>query len=249
MRFGTGPILCTEQMVQPPMARFVFCMVDSHQHCLAFSAILRKEQDWLEAFTATHSFEPRQVIFAQGEPPDAMYLIDSGRVKVVQLFTDGREKIMGVYEKGDVFGEICLCERTARTNHAVALERVRVISFSMKQLLDVSKRKPELTLKLLMVFCARLVECDTQVANLSFYDVRERLKREVLRLSRLPGSQPENGGRKLPQGFTHEQLANLVNTTRENVTKIMNQFRRQGLLEYERGKILVFPQKFEEQLS
>lgn len=219
------------------------------RYCLAFSSVVRKQWDMLKAFTAVQRFERNQVIYAMGDSPDAMYLIESGLVKVVQFSADGKEKITGICQKGDLFGEICFCEKGARENQAVALEPVSLISFRMSQLMDVLQKNPELTVKLLMVFCARLVECHTQIASLAFDEVRERLGKEILRLSLLLGGHPEKGGVQLPASLTHQQLANLVNTTRENVTMVMNQFRRWGLVEYRRGKILVFPPKIKEHLS
>ncbi len=224
-------------------------MVGSHEYCLVFSTVIRTQWGALKAFTSAQRFEHNQVIYSMGDPPEAMYLIESGLVKVVQLSASGKETIIGIYQKGDLFGEICFCEKGARENQAIALEPVSVVSFSLKQLLDLLKKNPELTLNLLMVFCARLVECGGQIATLAFDEVRKRLAKEILRLTRLPGSQPENGGVQLPVSITHQQLANLANTTRENVTKIMNQFRQRGLLEYSRGRILVFPNKVEEELN
>ncbi len=224
-------------------------MVDSHKYCLAFSEIIRKQWNSLNAFTSAQGFERNQVIYAMGDPPDAMYLIESGLVKVVQLSAGGKEKITGLYQQGDLFGEVCFCEKGGRVDQAITLEPSSVTAFSIKNLLELLKKKPELVVNLLMVFCARLVECGGQIATLAFDEVRKRLAKEILRLTGLPGSQPEKGGVQLPVSLTHQQLANLANTTRENVTTIMNQFRREGLLEYSRGRILVFPNKIEEQLN
>lgn len=224
-------------------------MVQSHDYCLVFSTIIREQWDELKALTSAQGFERNQVIYSPGDAPDAIYLIESGRVKVAQLSDRGQEKITGIYQKGDLFGEICMCEKGARDDQAIALESSSVISFSVKHLLNLVKKTPELAVNLLMVFCARLAECSGQIATLAFDDVRVRVAKEFLRLSRLPESRPEKGGMQLPMNLTHQQLAELVNTTRENVTLIMNQFRRQGLLEYSRGKILVFPREIEKHLS
>lgn len=69
-------------------------MVDSHRYCVAFSTFVRQYWDDLRAFTKTFSFQGKQVIYSVGDPPDAIYLIESGHVKVVQLSADGKEKII-----------------------------------------------------------------------------------------------------------------------------------------------------------
>ncbi len=223
-------------------------MVDSHRYCVVFSTFVRRYWGELRAFTKTSSFQRRQVIYSIGDPPDAIYLIESGQVKVVQLSADGKERIIGLYQERDLFGEVCICEKSNRENQAIALDAATVTSFSVKVLLELVAQKPELALKLLMVFCARLVECDEEISALAFDEVRERLVKELLRLSRSPGSQRENRGVRLAVSLTHQELAQLVNTTRETATAIMNEFRRQDLVDYGRGAIVVFPDRLEEYL-
>jgi CRP/FNR family transcriptional regulator len=223
-------------------------MNGSHRYCLAFSTFVRKYWDDLRAFTRTYSLQTKQVIYSIGDPPDAIYLIESGQVKVVQLSAGGKEKIIGLYQKKDLFGEVCICEKAKRDDQAIALESATVTSFSVKVVLELVAQKPELALKLLMVFCARLVECHEEINSLAFDEVRERFVKELLRLSRSPGSQREGGGVRLAVSLTHQELAQLVNTTRETATAIMNEFRRHELVDYGRGEILVFPDKLEHYL-
>jgi CRP/FNR family transcriptional regulator, cyclic AMP receptor protein len=223
-------------------------MIDSHRYCVAFSMFVRRYWNDLRAFTRTDSFQRKQVIYSIGDPSDAIYLIESGQVKVVQLSEDGKEKIVGLYQRRDLFGEVCVCEKAKREDQAIALEPATVSSFSVKVVLELVAQKPELALKLLMVFCARLVECHEEINALSFDEVRERLVKELLRLSRSPAGRRESGGVRLAVSLTHQELAQLVTTTRETATSIMNEFRRYDLVDYGRGGILVFPDKLENYL-
>lgn len=224
-------------------------MVESHRYCLLFSTFIREHWGELKAFTARHSFDRNQVVYFMGDPAEAVYLIESGRVKIVRVSPGGKEKITDIYQKGDLFGEVCLCETSTRTDQAVALERVTVASFDVRELLKLLQERPELTLDLLLLFCARLVECQEQIATLAFNEVDQRLAKEMLRLSRLPGNQRDKEAVQLAVYLTHQELADLVNTTRENITALMNQFRRQGLLAYSRRKIRVFPGRLKQHLK
>ncbi len=223
-------------------------MNDSHRYCLAFSTFVRKYWDDLRAFTRTYSLQRKQVVYSVGDPADAIYLIESGQIKVVQLSPDGKEKIIGLYQERELFGEVCICEKAKRNDQAIAVVPATVSSFSVKVVLELVAQKPELALNLLMVFCARLVECHEEINSLAFDEVRERLVKELLRLSRSPGSQRESGGVRLAVSLTHQELAQLVNATRETTTAIMNEFRRHELVDYGRGEILVFPSKLENYL-
>ncbi|MBI1956756.1 MAG: winged helix-turn-helix domain-containing protein [Acidobacteria bacterium] len=100
-----------------------------------------------------------------------------------------------------------------------------------------------------MVFCARLVACQEQAGSLAFDEVPRRLAKQLLQLSLLPESRPEKGGVQLNVSLTHEELAKLVHTTRENLTAIMNRFRRLGLLEYGQREFVVFPDRLSDYLN
>ncbi len=223
-------------------------MIQSHRFCTAFSALIREHWNELKIFTTTGRFEQSEVIFSVGDPSDAMYLIESGRAKVSQLSAEGREKIVAIYEKGDLVGEVCICKKGARENQAVALEPLAVVCFRVKELLKLLQNKPEMVFNLLMIFCARVVECYEQAASLAFDEVRRRLVKEMLRLSGVPAGRTASGV-QFPVQLTHQELANLANTTRENLTKIMNEFREDGLLDYGREGIVLFPDRMETYLS
>jgi CRP/FNR family transcriptional regulator, cyclic AMP receptor protein len=223
-------------------------MFQSHRYCVTFSALVREHWSELKAFTATTRFERNEVIFSVGDAPDAMYLIESGRVKMSQLSGEGEEKIIGIYQKGDVVGEVCLCKKGPRENQAVALETVDVASFRVDELMKLFQSKPEMVFNLLMIFCARVVECQEQVASLAFDEVRERLVKEMLRVCGLGVGESKRGAVQLPLRLTHQELASLANTTRDNVTRIMNEFRGNGLVDYDRERIVIFPERLENYL-
>jgi len=224
-------------------------VIDSHRYCVAFSTFVRRYWSDLGAFTRPESFQPKQIIYSVGDAPDAIYLLESGRVKVVQLSADGDEKIVGLYQKKDLFGEVCICKKAKREEEAIALEPATVSVFSVKMVLSLVAHKPELALELLMVFCARLVECHEEIKALAFDEVRERIVKELLRLSGSPGGQRERAGVRLAVSLTHQEIAQLASTTRETATAVMNEFRRQELVDYDQGQILVFPDKLENYLS
>lgn len=223
-------------------------MFQSHSYCQVFSALVREHWSELNAFTTTARFERNEVIFSLGDAPDAMYLIESGRIKVSLLSNKGEEKIIGICGKGEVVGEVCLCNRGPRENQAVALETVDVTSFRVDELLRVLKDKPEMVFSLLMVFCTRIHDYQQQLASLAFDAVRGRLAKEMLRLGELSEGGPKKGPLELPVRLTHHELADLVSTTRDNVTRIMNEFRKDGLIDYRRERILIFPDRLEDYL-
>ncbi len=223
-------------------------MFQSHRYCVTFSALVRERWSELKAFTTTERYERNGVIFSVGDAPDAMHLIESGRVKVSHLSAEGGEKIIGIYQKGDVVGEVCLCKKGPRENQAVALEASDVASFRVNELLRLLQGKPEMVFNLLMIFCARVVECQEQAASLAFDEVRERLVKELLPVCGSGVGESKRAAVQLPVRLTHQELGSLANTTRDNVTRIMNQFRKSGLVDYDHEGIVIFPERLESYL-
>lgn len=224
-------------------------MTKSHRYCVAFSGVIRAHLKELEQFSSHRSFERNQVIYFMDDPADELHLIASGRVKVLRVSPEGKEKIIDIYQAGDFFGELCICGGGKRADQAVALDPVIVTSFAIKGLLKLLPQKPELVLDLLLLVCGRLSEAHDQIATLAFDNIPHRLAKEILRLSHVPPSQQENGGVKLSVQLTHEELASLVGTSREIITMVMNQFRQQGLVDYRRRNIHVYPEKIEAYLA
>ena len=224
-------------------------MVKSHRYCVAFSGVIREHLRELEQFSCQHTYERNQVVYFMDDPSDELYLIDSGRVKVVRVSTEGKEKIIDIYQEGDFFGELCICGGGKRADQAIAIEPTAVTSFKIKALLKLLPKKPELSLDLLLLYCGRLTEAQDQIATLAFDNIPQRLAKEILRLSQSTDSRQENGGVRLGITLTHEELAGLVGTSREIITTVMNQFRHQGLVDYTRRNIFVFPDRVEQYLN
>lgn len=220
----------------------------SHQQCLTLSGFVRDHLEAFQDLTAERQFSRHEVIYFMDDPAEEIYLINSGRVKITRVSLSGKEKIIDIYETGDFFGELCLCENNHRADQAVALNDVRVLSFKVSKLLEVIAKRPEAALELLMLFCQRLSEAQAQIETLAFDNIPRRLAKELLKMSRDDGEKVSNGIR-IRQYLTHEELSQLVGTSREIITTVMNQFRQQGLVVYTRKSLVLNPVKVERYLE
>jgi CRP/FNR family transcriptional regulator, cyclic AMP receptor protein len=216
----------------------------AYQRCLTLSGFVQEHLQTLQNLTAEKVYTRNEVIYFMGDPADEIYLINSGRVKITRVSLSGKEKIIDIYETGDFFGELCLCENSKRTDQAVALDDVKVLLFKINKLLEVISKDPGAALELLMLFCQRLSEAQAQIETLAFDNIPRRLAKELLKMSRESGVKVSNGI-CVRQYLTHEELSQLVGTSREIITTVMNQFRRQGLVLYTRKSLVVNPAKTE----
>ena len=171
------------------------------------------------------------VVVEEGLTGDYMYVIRVGRVKVTKASDDGREKIMDFLEAGDFFGEMSLLDRSPRSASVRTLEPSRLMALSRVAFLDLLTRSSSLSLAVIKVLTRRLRAADEQASSMSFHRVEDRVRNLFQRIAR-----PTNGDDTLlTPALTHQQIADMVGSSRETVTRAVKQLKETGRLE-QRGK-------------
>lgn len=174
---------------------------------------------------------------SQDEPGDALFVIASGRVKVVIFGENGREVTLSLLRPGDAFGEISLFDGEPRTANVIALEPTTLLMLSRDDLLAHISRFPQTALNLLGEMANRLRRADDAIAQLALCDVNERLIRLLVSLARDEGTDAPEGVliRRRP---TQQELANMIGSCRETISRAFNQLARDGLI-IPRGRALI----------
>jgi CRP-like cAMP-binding protein len=185
---------------------------------------------------ASHVIERRYprntTIVEEGLAGDYMYIIREGRVKVTKLSEDGREKILEFLDAGSFVGEMALLERAPRSASVKTLAPVRLLALSRNDFLSLLRRSPDLGLAVIEVLCSRLRIQNDQASALSFQRVKDRTKGLLQRLAK---SQHADGMRSTPT-LTHQQIADMIGTSRETVTRVVKELKQEGWLDQE-GKL------------
>ncbi len=177
------------------------------------------------------------VVVSQDEPGDALFVILSGRVKVVIFGENGREVTLSLLRPGDAFGEISLFDGEPRSANCIAMEPTSLLILSRDDLLAHITDFPQTALNLLGEMANRLRRADDNIAQLALCDVHERLIRRLISLAREDGSEtPE--GLLLCRRPTQQELANMIGSCRETISRAFNQLAREGLI-VPRGRQLV----------
>jgi CRP/FNR family transcriptional regulator len=180
-----------------------------------------------------------QVIFSTERPASNLYLIIEGTVKVLRMSNDGHQIVMDIYHTDDFFGESAFLTGQAPKEQAVAMENTKLMTWSVPALADIMARTPRLGIALLQLLAQRSLDFGNRLESFAVDNIARRLARSLVRFSERLGE--ENGdGSVLMMPFTHELLSQVVGTSREIVTHYMNQFRRQGYLQYSRKGISVY---------
>jgi CRP/FNR family transcriptional regulator, cyclic AMP receptor protein len=180
----------------------------------------------------TREFRTKQVVFAQGDPADAVFFLQSGKVKLTVVSTRGKEAVIGVLERGSFFGEGCLAGQPIRMSTASAIEKSSITRVGRSNMVRLLHREPEFAELFIAYLLSRNARIEEDLVDQLFNSSEKRLARILLLLAHFgKESKPETMIPKVSQ----ETLAAMVGTTRARVSYFMNRFRKLGFIHYNGG--------------
>ena len=210
--------------------------VESLRNIGLFSSVHDEDLESVAQLLIERRFPKHKTIVEEGLPGDYMYIIREGRVSVSKLSDDGREKILEFLESGDFFGEMSLLDNAPRSASVRALTETRILALSRNDFLAVLKRSPGLSMAVIQELTRRLRQVDEQASSLSFQRVKERTKGLLVRLAK---EETGRDGLRVTPALTHQQIADMIGTSRETVTRALKGLREQGWLSQEGKRYLV----------
>lgn len=186
------------------------------------------------------------VLLSQDGPGDAMYFVEMGRAKVVRQGESGREVTLAHLRAGDLFGEVAALDGRPRSASVVAVTPVRLLILARDALLQHVTSFPQTAIRLMSELCRRLRRADEVIADLALCAVEVRLARTLVMLARDDGAEPVEGALVLRSRPTQAELASMVGTCRETVSRQVAAWQRRGLVSL-RGSRIVLSRDFVEQ--
>jgi CRP/FNR family transcriptional regulator, cyclic AMP receptor protein len=197
---------------------------------------LREASDPIEQALNSLSFGKRvlnlrknQVVFSQGEPADALYYIQRGKVKMVVVSFVGKEATLSVMGKGEFFGLGSLQQRSLRLATATTLEPSVIVRIERDIMQRELRSHPRLSEVLMTQLLSRTLTLQKDLCTHIFDPSEKRLARVLLKLSRLGEESQQQVA--MPK-ISHDTLATMVGTTRSRITYFMNKFKKLGFIDY-----------------
>lgn len=187
---------------------------------------------------AERRFGPKDLIFTPGDPDDQLYFLLSGTVRLYKIYGDYKEATTALLKEGGVFGKLSLVEGRWQDVFAEAVTQARVASIQKSAIERVIKSRPDFSLKLFSTFSERLRQSDEVVESLLQREVAARLATLLINLADRFGAD-DQAGTVIEVRMTHQDLANMIASTREAVSKVMSEFQRDGYIEVRSRKIVV----------
>ncbi len=179
-----------------------------------------------------------EMIFTPGDPDEQLYFLRSGTVRVYKTYGDYKEATVALLKDGGIFGKLDLTENGSQDDFAEASTEARIAAVRKPAVAWLVKRRPDLALSLFSAMSERVRQSDTLIVTLLHREVSSRL---AALLSNLADRFGEENGREtfIDVRLTHMELANMIASTREAVSKAMTELQREELIEVRNRQIFV----------
>jgi CRP/FNR family transcriptional regulator, cyclic AMP receptor protein len=178
------------------------------------------------------SFPKKQTIFTQGDPTDAVFYIQTGKVRLTVVSSDGKEATIGILGDGEFFGEGALAGQALRMGSATAMTDCAVLRIDKKAMMRALHREHAFSDMFVAYLLARNIRYEEDLVDQLFNSSEKRLARILLLLAHFgKEGKPETVVPKISQ----EMLAEMIGTTRSRVSFFMNRFRKLGFIHYNGG--------------
>ncbi len=177
-------------------------------------------------------------LYLPNDPGGSIYFLKSGRIKIIRISLDGRECILDIVEPGEIFGEMSILGEEPEEIIAEALEVSCVCAIPSASFRRLIQSKPELALGIARLLGLRLRKLESRLESLVCRKVPGRLANLLLELSKEYGV-PDSRGTLLRIRLSQQEIGNLIGASREIVNITLSDFRRQGLVDHEAGRLII----------
>jgi CRP-like cAMP-binding protein len=181
-------------------------------------------------------YDPRQVIYAQGERCTSVLYVQRGAVKLSLLSPTGKEAVLAILGPGDFFGEGCLAGQPLRTATATAIAPSTILVVQKRAMVRLLHSQPAFSDRFIAHMLARNIRIEEDLVDHLFNSSEKRLARTLLLLAR--HGKPDAAPLTLPR-LSQEVLAEMIGATRSRVNFFMNKFRKLGFIDYDAGGVVV----------
>lgn len=199
-----------------------------------FATLQEQQLDLLTSLVSRKNFPRGATIMLAGGITDSLYIVISGRLKVMISDDEGREVILAILGPGEYFGEMGLIDDSTRSASVVTLEACELLSLSKRDFKKCLLENSEMTSMVMRGLVKRLREADRKIGSLALMDVYGRVARLLLEMS-----ETINGERVITKKLSKQDIAKMIGASREMVSRVMKDLRTGGFMEVKEGKLVL----------
>lgn len=214
------------------------------EHIPIFSCLLASEQNRLYQIIQEKKYKKGSVILVEDDSKNYMYVIFSGKIKVVRTNPDGKEQILVIRKKGEFFGEMTLLDGKSQPATIIAMEDATVGLISKPDFEAYFMNNENVLKEIISMLCERLRESWMMLRVLSLSDAETRLRAVLAYVSSIYGIKDQRG-LIIPFKMTHKDIADYAALTRETVSRLLSRLSQAGEIEILDNKNLLIKPSFE----
>jgi len=203
-----------------------------------FSKLVDDELEKIKQITKERFYKKGTVVITEGNAAESVYVIKSGKVKIYKTASDGREIILDIKGEDSIFAEVALFSGGKNPATVKIMEDAVIYCIMNDDIENLIKENPEMALGIIKVLNSRLQEAQRKIKNMALNDTYVRTAQTLLKLSERYGIEM-NGVVEIDLSITREELASLVGTARETISRSLGQFSKEGAIEVKGRRIKI----------
>lgn len=203
-----------------------------------FSILNESELREVEPYLLPVTYKKKDVIFSEGEPPEWLYIVVEGKIKLTKLSQDGKEIILEIMSPLDFFGGLAVLRGFPYPANAVVMEDSKFLRISRNNIMKVIDRFPNLMYCLAMQLGDRMKESHETLKNIALERVEARIAALLLKLADKTGKE-SGGGIVIEMKLTKQDIAEMVGTTVETSIRTMSKLKKTGIVAEKEGRITI----------
>jgi len=196
-----------------------------------FAGLPEADIERLDEVIGIRHVEKGHIIYMPEDKGGMLFILKQGRVQLYRLSADGRKLVLAILGPGGIFGEMSMVGEGRYQTFAEAVEASEVCTLSRQDMERLILDSPHIALRLVNVIGQRLAETESRLKDVAFKSVPARIAALLLQLA--------DQGRLVIDGYTHQEISEIVGTYRETTTQTLNDFRAQGLIDIKRKHIKI----------
>jgi CRP/FNR family transcriptional regulator len=204
-----------------------------------FSLLTEKELKLIDDIAADKNLKKGEYIFFEGESGDKFFIIKDGQVKLTKMIKNGDEQILNIFSSNDIIAEIVAFDKGNYPASAITMTDTTVIVFDQSELENLILKHPSIGIKLLREMSGRLRKAQKNVRDLALKDSSARVAGLLIFLSEKYGK-TQNDNVVLDISLTQQELASMIGSSRETVSRVLGQFESEDLIKTSRKKIVIY---------
>ncbi|QDV70155.1 Global nitrogen regulator [Rosistilla carotiformis] len=206
--------------------------------CELFANLPAEQIRRLESHCRVRSFAVRSLVYLPYQAADSVFLLTRGLVKVCHATPEGKQSTLAFIEPGELFGELALFDPSQRDEFVEVVNAASVVMIPAEELLHLMAQANAFAVGITKLVGLRRQRIQRRLRNLLFQSNRDRLIHLLLDLADQFGV-PADSGVRLRIKLSHQELANLIGSTRESVTIVLGQLKSEGLIDVTRRRIAI----------